>query len=242
MIKHRLVTRFAKAAALIIACIVVSFGAARAQSTVFNIPSTDVQSRGAVYLEADFIVHFGSVREGGYQEVGPRVVVGLPGNMEVGVNAFYTRALPLEPIVVEPNFKWQFYNNENYGLAFAAGVLMSTPVTRRSEGVTTAQLYVVGSKSVKGTYGPRVTFGGYHLVGKLDTDIDKTGVMLGVEQPLTKRISFVTDWSSGNNDYGYLTVGTGITLSPRSLLYSGYSFGNEGRGNNYLGVFYGYTF
>lgn len=119
---------------------------------------------------------------------------------------------------------------------------MSTPVTRRSEGVTTAQLYVVGSKSVKGAYGPRVTFGGYHLVGKLDADIDKTGVMLGVEQPLTKRLSFVTDWSSGNNDYGYLTVGTGWTLSPKSLLYTGYSFGNEGRGNNYLGVFYGYTF
>ena len=227
---------------LMLACISSAVAAADAQSTVFNIPSTDVQSRGDVYLEADFIVHFGSVREGGYQEYEPRVVVGLPGNMEAGVNVIYTRALPLEPITVEPNFKWQFYNNEKNGLAFAAGVLMSTPVTRRSEGVTTAQLYLVGSKSVKGTYGPRVTFGGYHLIGKLDDDIDKTGVMLGVEQPLTKRLSFVTDWSSGNNDYGYLTVGAGLTLSPKSLLYTGYSFGNEGRGNNYLGVFYGYTF
>ncbi len=216
--------------------------ATRAQSTVFNIPSTDVQSRGDVYLEADFIVHFGSVREGGYQEYGPRVVVGLPGNMEVGVNAFYTRALPAEPIVVEPNFKWQFFNDEERGLAFATGVLISTPVTRRSDGTTTAQLYLVGSKSFKGTYGPRVTFGGYHLVGSLDDDIDKSGVMLGLEQPITKRVSLVTDWSSGNNDYGYLVVGTGITLSPKSLLYTGYNFGNQGRGNNYLGVFYGYTF
>jgi hypothetical protein len=66
--------------------------------------------------------------------------------------------------------------------------------------------------------------------------------MLGLEQPLTKRISFVTDWSSGNNDYGYLVVGTGITLSPKSFLYTGYNFGNQGRGNNYLGIFYGYTF
>lgn len=77
---------------LALGCISIVVTTAHAQSTVFNIPSTDVQSRGDVYLEADFIVHFGSVREGGYQEVGPRVVVGLPGNMEVGVNAFYTRA------------------------------------------------------------------------------------------------------------------------------------------------------
>lgn len=227
---------------LLVLVLLVGFSMARAQSTVFNIPSTDVQSPRKVYLEADFIIHFGSLREGGYQEYGPRVVVGLPGNMELGVNAFHTRAEPPEPIVIEPNFKWQFYNNEKTGLAFATGVLISTPVTRRSSGTTSAQIYVVGSKSFEGTHAPRVTFGGYRLVGDHDDDIDKTGVMLGLEQPLTKRISFLTDWSSGNNDYGYLVVGTGVTLSPKSSLYTGYNFGNQGRGNNYLGVFYGYTF
>lgn len=227
-----------------LALTVVLFGVAgaQAQSTVFNIPSTDVQARGKVYLEADFMIHFGSLREGGYQEYGPRVVVGLPGNMEVGVNAFHTRAEPPESIQIEPNFKWQFYANEAKGLAFATGILVSTPVTRRSTGTTSAQIYVVGSKSFERSYAPRVTFGGYRLIGSLDDDIDKTGVMLGLEQPITKKISFVTDWSSGNNDYGYLVVGTGITLTPKSLFYTGYNFGNQGRGNNYLGVFYGYTF
>ncbi len=225
-----------------ISMLALSVMAASAQSTVFNIPSTDVQSPGKVYLEADFLIHFGTLREGGYQEYGPRVVVGLPGNMEVGINAFHTRAEPAEPIELQPNFKWQFYSNEKNGLAFATGVLISTPITRRSQGTTTAQVYVVGSKSFEGTHGPRVTFGGYHLIGSLEDGIDKNGVILGLEQPITKRISFVTDWSSGNNDYGYLVVGTGITLSPKSLFYTGYNFGNQGRGNNYLGVFYGYTF
>lgn len=228
--------------ALLLATLGLAGANVTAQSTVFNIPSSDVQARGSVYLEADFMIHFGSLREGGYQEYGSRLVVGLPGNMEVGVNGFYTRADPAEPIELQPNFKWQFYENEKKGLAFATGVLISTPITRRSSGTTSAQIYVVGSKSFEGTYGPRVTFGGYHLLGSLDDDIDTNGVMLGLEQPLTKKISFVTDWSSGNNDYGYLVVGTGITLSPKSLLYTGYNFGNQGRGNNYLGVFYGYTF
>jgi hypothetical protein len=242
LIKLQVRTATLRPLALAISALLLGFTCASAQSTVFNIPSTDVQPRGKVYLEANFIIHFGSLREGGYQEYGPRVVVGLPGNMEVGINAFHTRAEPAEPIEIQPNFKWQFYANEKKGLAFATGVLISTPVTRHSSGTTSAQLYVVGSKSFEGSYGPRVTFGGYRLVGSLDDDIDKNGVMLGLEQPLTKRISFVTDWSSGKNDYGYLVVGTGITLSPNGLLYTGYNFGNQGRGNNYLGIFYGYTF
>jgi hypothetical protein len=228
--------------AVLSACLLLSAGSVLAQSTVFNIPATDVQAPGKVYLEANFITHFGSIREGGYQTYGPRVAVGLPGNTEVGVNAFYTRALPAEPIDIQPNFKWQFYADEKRGLAFAAGVVISTPVTRRSLGTTYAQLYLVGSKNFEGSHGPRVTFGGYRLVGSFDDDIDKTGVMLGLEQPINKQISFVTDWSSGNNDYGYLVVGTGITLSPKNLLYAGYNFGNQGRSNNSLGVFYGYTF
>ena len=117
---------------LLSACLLFSFSSAAAQSTVFNIPSSDVQAPRKVYLEADFITHFASYKDGGYQ-----------------------------------------------------------------------------------TYG---------------------------EQPLTKKFSFVSDWSSGNNDFGYLVVGTGITLSPKSLLYAGYNFGNQGRGNNSLGVFYGYSF
>jgi hypothetical protein len=213
-----------------------------AQSTVFNIPATDVQSPGQVYLEANFIMHYGSIREGGYRTYGPRVVVGLPGNTEVGVNVYYTRALPAEPIDVQPNFKWRFYANEKRGLAFATGVLISTPVTRRSLANTYAQIYVVGSKSFSGAYAPRVTFGGYHLVGSFDDDTDKTGVLLGFEQPITKKLSFVTDWSSGNNDFGYVVAGVGYTFSPKSLLYAGYNFGNQGRGNNSLGIFYGHTF
>ncbi|MEK6282880.1 MAG: hypothetical protein AABN95_21185 [Acidobacteriota bacterium] len=239
---HNLRAYFITKLTLFSACLLLSLSSTAAQSTVFNIPATDVQSPGKVYLEANFIMHYGSIREGGYRNYGPRVVVGLPGNTEVGVNVYYTRALPAEPILVQPNFKWQFYSDENRGLAFATGVLISTPITRRSSGTTSAQVYAVGSKDFSGKYGPRVTFGGYRLVGSFDEETDKTGVLLGYEQPITRKISFVTDWSSGNNQYGYLVAGTGITFSPKSLLYAGYNFGNQGRGNNSLGIFYGHTF
>ncbi|HEV7797976.1 MAG TPA: hypothetical protein VGO73_07465 [Pyrinomonadaceae bacterium] len=226
--------------ALVGACLLCS--TASAQSTIFNIPSSDVQAPRKVYLEADFITHFASYQNGGYQTYGPRIVVGLPGNTEVGVNAFYTRTSPGEPVEVQPNFKWRFYNNEQRGLALAAGVLISIPVTRRRDGRTTGMLYLVGSKTFPGTHGPRVTFGGYTLAGRFDAGTDKTGVLAGFEQPLTKKLSFVTDWFSGNNDVGYVTSGAGITLSPKQNIYAGYSFGNQGRGNNSLGIYYGYSF
>ncbi|HVQ39526.1 MAG TPA: hypothetical protein VMS31_18450, partial [Pyrinomonadaceae bacterium] len=162
------------------ACLLAGLSSGAAQSTIFNVPSTDVESPGKVYVEADFIMHYASYRDGGFQTYGPRVVVGLPGKTEVGVNLYYTRARPGEPIDIQPNFKWQFYENEKLGLAFATGVVISTPITRRRRGNTYAMAYALGSKTFSGNYGPRVTFGGYRLVGSFDDGTDKTGVILGL--------------------------------------------------------------
>ena len=67
-------------------------------------------------------------------------------------------------------------------------------------------------------------------------------MLAGYEQPLTKKLSFVTDWVSGNNNLGYVTSGAGFTFSPKNNIYAGYSFGNHGRGNNSFSVYYGHTF
>jgi hypothetical protein len=227
---------------MLVTCLLTVTAGAAAQSTVFNIPSSDVLEPRKVYVEAEFITHFASYQNGGYQTYGPHVVAGLPGNTEVGINAFYTRASPAEPVTIEPNFKWQFYNNEKIGVALAAGVLISIPVTHRRSANTTGMVYLVGSKSFEASHAPRLTFGGYRLVGRFDDGTDKTGVLAGYEQPITKRLSFLVDWFSGNNDLGYVTAGTGLTLSPRDSVYAGYSFGNQGRGNNSLGIYYGRTF
>ncbi len=229
---------FALAACLLL--ITTAAPAVTAQTTIFDKPSTDIEAPGKVYLEADFITHFGSFADGGYQTYGPRVVVGLPGNMEIGVNAFYTRASGAQPLDLQPNFKWQFYADESRGLAAAAGVLFSIPVTHRRSGVTTAMLYAVASKTL-GSDGPTFTGGGYTLAGRLEDGVTRNGVMLGFSQPITSKLEFLADWASGNNDYGYGTVATGLTLSKNSF-YAGYNFGNHGRGNNSLGLYYGRHF
>ena len=66
--------------------------------------------------------------------------------------------------------------------------------------------------------------------------------MAGYEQPLAKRVSFVMDWASGRNRFGYVTPGFSFATTQHSNLYTGYSIGNQGRRNNALFAFYGITF
>ena len=222
---------------------IVSAEIAQGQSTVFNMPSTDVVSPKRTYVEADFISHLASYDKGGYQLYGIRTVYGLRRKMELGTNVYYTSSSDSpEPIVVEPNFKWQFYDDEGKGLSAAAGALVSIPVSHRSSGSTSGFFYAVGSKKFKGDSGPRISTGAYVLAAHADQGTSKYGMLIGYEQPLNERFSFVSDWNSGKNDLGYLAAGVGITLSPKSNLYIGYNVGNQGRGNNELGIYYGFTF
>ncbi len=54
--------------------------------------------------------------------------------------------------------------------------------------------------------------------------------------------TFVADWLSGKNRFGYVTPGFSVALPRGSALYAGYSIGNVGRKNNALFVYYGITF
>ena len=55
-------------------------------------------------------------------------------------------------------------------------------------------------------------------------------------------MTFVADWFSGKNAFGYVTPGFSFTLPKSSLFNVGYSIGNHGRGNNALFLYYGITF
>lgn len=212
-----------------------------AQSTIFNIPSTDAVAKKKVYFEFDFISHLESHDNGGFQTYVPRAVVGLGKGVEVGVNVAATRSAAPTVVYIQPNIKWQFYANEDKGVALSAGAIAYTPLKDRDLNDSFGFFYANVSKKLKGRYGPRVTVGGYGL-GGIEADVDKGGAMVGYEQPLASRASFVADWFSGKNGFGYVTPGFSFTLPKNGLLNIGYSIGNYGRKNNALFVYYGVTF
>lgn len=213
-----------------------------AQSTLFNIPSTDVVPAKKVYLEFDFVSHLESYDKGGFQSYIPRAVVGVGKKFEVGVNVGFTRSAVPNSVEIQPNIKYQAYANEKNGVAVSTGVVLYAPVTRRAGTNTFAMAYGNVSKQVTGKYGPRLTGGYYGLINRVNGTGARQGAMVGYEQPITPKVKFVADWFSGNNRFGYVTPGIAITTSKTSALYAGYSIGNEGRRNNALFVYYGITF
>ena len=214
-----------------------------AQSTLMNVPSTDVVAAKKLYLEMDFITNYASQRENSFQNYIPRAVVGVGRNVEVGVNVSYTHVPGgCQPIEVQPNIKWQFYSNEASGTAAAVGCILYAPITHRAGTNTLAMCYTVGSKKLSGNYGPRFTGGAYTLLHAREADGTKTGAIAGYEQPLTKRVGFLVDWFSGENRFGYVSPGLSFITSKNSSLYTGYAIANHGRGNNALFAYYGYQF
>ena len=228
---------------LIIGIFLSSFCIAAAQSTIATVPSADVVSDKKVYLEFDFISQYANRHESGFQSYVPRAVVGVGHNIEVGANLVYTDGFGVnQPIEIQPGLKWQFYRNEQKGVAAAAGAMLYTPLTHRAGTDAFVMLYAVISKKVAGKFGPRLTGGGYALVGRNEGAGPRGGVIAAYEQPLVPRVSFVMDWSSGANRFGYVTPGLSFATTKRSLLFTGYSIGNQGRGNNALFTYYGITF
>jgi len=227
---------------LLVALVAMCGNKALAQSTIFNIPSTDVVAKKKVYFEFDLITHLESHDNGGFQSYVPRVVVGVGKGVEIGLNVSATDSAAPTVVYAQPNIKWQAWASEEKGAAMTFGAIAFTPLRNRDANDTFGLFYGNASKKFKGDYGPRFTVGGYGL-GGLDIDgVDKGGAMVGYEQPLGKKVSFVADWFSGRNAFGFVTPGFSFALPKSSLLNIGYSIGNFGRKNNGLFVYYGVTF
>jgi hypothetical protein len=213
-----------------------------AQSSIFNVPTTDVLPPQELYVEADYIAHPAPYEKAGFQYFGPAIIYGVRKNFEIGVNVYYTRSIEPDAAELQPHGKWQFFNDEESGFAAAAGGILFIPLKNRATTSTKAMLYATLSQQIKRKYGPRITAGAYSFLGRMQEGENRAGILLGLEQPLHSKLMFVTDWYSGYNSFGYAAAGIGITLPKESYLYAGYSFGNQGRGNNWLGIFFGRTF
>jgi hypothetical protein len=232
-----------------------------AQSTIFNIPTTDTVAKGKAYAEFDFLPQIPATDASRTYIYNPRLVVGAPGRLEFGVNVptLNTRGSGTSATnaYIQPNAKWKLYENEKAGVGMAVGVLLNTPLNNRSFQDSWGLLYGLISEKIKtGDYSPRFHAGFYGVVsanqdpnqGPVSFLGPRTGAILGYEQPVYKKISFVADWLSGKNNLGYFTPGISIALPANGLLNAGYSFGNDSWAdsnairNRYAFVYYGITF
>jgi hypothetical protein len=215
---------------------------AAAQSTIFNIPSTDTVAPSKAYFEFDYVMQLPKPDSDQFQVFTPRLVAGVSPQLEVGINVGVTHYSDGGGNVTyfQPDAKYKFWADDDKGLAASAGVVFYVP----TKSVYDKFGLIYGNVSKKIKQGSRFTFGAYGAPG-LDADT-KGGVILGAEVPLTPKVSFVADWFSGKNFFGYFTLGISVTLPHSALFNIGYSIGNDSGTPDYrnraLFAYYGITF
>lgn len=228
---------------LVVATFLIFPTDSRGQSSLFNIPTADTLPKGEPYIEVDFDGHFAKYRNGGWQSYGVMAIYGVNSRSEVGINAYSTRGESgFESIELQPNFKFKAYENEKLGLIISGGVIAYVPVKGGRLRNSQVAAYAVVGKSFDHDLAPSFTAGAYELLGSNPDRSSRRGFLLGIQQPVHKRVSLVADWNTANNRFGYAAVGVGVILTKRNYLYSAYYFGNEGRANNSFGIYYGFTF
>jgi hypothetical protein len=238
---------------LVFGLAVVAVQPAAAQSTIFNIPTTDTVAPKKGYFEFDYLKQMPTPDEpaSSWQIFTPRFIVGAGSKVEVGVN--FANTVYSEDggtyAQIQPNVKFKFYNNDDAGVAVAAGVIYYGALNYRDETDDFGMVYGLISKKVKsGNYGPRFHAGIYGSMSYADDE--QVGAIIGYEQPVAGKVSIVADWFSGKNFWGYFTPGISFTLPHSGLLNIGYSIGNnawnddEGNDshNKALFIYYGITF
>ncbi len=228
-------------AAFFLCTVLFVSGVVSGQTTLFNIPTADTLQKGSWGVEGDFITKPVSYRDGGYQTYGYRVAYGLDNKTELGTNFYLTYDGDKTSAQAEFSVKRNVYRTERLGVSVSGGAVAFVPLRPQNGETTTVMVYGVGSKTVNALNGMTVTGGAYHVFGGSDFG-DRTGAIVGVNQPIVDRVSFVADWFSGKNRLGYASAGLNFAVTKRQYLTTGYSFGNSGRGNNAFAAYYGITF
>jgi hypothetical protein len=161
---------------------------------------------------------------------------------EVGANFYYTRSEGESTGQAEFSLKQNLYRNEKLGVTVSGGTVVYVPLKSSNGDKTAVLVYANAAKTIEAVNGLTVTGGVYSIFGGGKEFGTKTGVMVGIVQPIAKKISFVADWYSGKNRLGYSSAGINYNITNRQFILSGYSFGNSGRGNNAFAAYYGYAF
>ncbi len=232
------------AAAVIVLMLLCGTGSkTRAQQTIFNVPSTDVLDRGKVYAELDASFKPNdSETVPRFSSFVPRVVAGVGGRVEVGLNVTGNVQPGADSTTLVPTIKYKFYDGKENGFAVAGGDHLFIPVRNRVYNAGN-YVYLEFSKTFKKT-GTRLTAGGYDFTRNVVASGNRAGGQFGFEQPVSKTVTLAADYFTGKHAAGYFTPGVIFKVGGKTTGYAGYSVGNQHpqNGNHFFLLELGYNF
>ena len=216
---------------------------ARAQQTVFNVPTTDVLDKGKVYFELDISAKPNDSNAlNKFSSFVPRLVVGTGSNVEIGLNITGNVQPGPDSTTLVPAVKWRVYNGGDNGWAIVVGDHVFIPVHNKGFDAGNYS-YVMVQKTFKTK--TRIGFGS----GVFSKDVVAPNAVRGtgqftIEQPITSKFGVASDWYTGKHSFGYWTSGGYYKLTKKLTGYAAYSVGNTNasNGNHFLYFEVGYNF
>lgn len=195
--------------------------------TIFNVPSADATPKGHVFVqdEAQFRgwnpdafylnTTYGAVGVGHNTEIDTTLYnVGSPATQNISIGAGFKSCIPI------PVLKDKFPERE---YKFTVGSQMLFGVEGNGIGNWTyahlsGRLPVTKTRLTAGiSYGTKQVFGQ-----------ETTAAILGVEQPVTKKLTLISDWFSGSEHFaGYWISGFSYALPKNATFYAGYQIPNS---------------
>lgn len=215
---------------------------ANAQQTIFNVPSTDVLDKDKVYGELDVALKPNNQPDvQRFSSFVPRMVVGVGGNVEIGLNINGNIQPGADATTLVPTVKYRFYQNEKNDVAVVAGTNVFIPVRNRTYNIGSYS-YVNASKTFNEK--TRLTAGGYFYSKNVVATSSRGGAQFGVEHTVNSKFIVAADYLTGKHANGYFTPGVFYKPTPKVTGYFGYSIGNDNArgGNNFFLFETGYNF
>ena len=213
-----------------------------AQQTIFNVPTTDVLDKGKVYGELDASFKVNNQRDvRRFSSFVPRVVVGVGGNVEIGLNVTGNIQPDSDSTTLVPAIKYRFYQNKKKDFSIVAGTNVFIPVRNRSYNIGSYS-YVNASKTFNEK--TRLTAGAFVYSKNVVSTAARGGGQFGFEHTVNSKFVVAADYLTGKHANGYFTPGVFYKPTPKVTGYFGYSIGNDNakHGNNFFLFELGYNF
>lgn len=193
-----------------------------AQQTLFDVPSADVTEAGMIFLqhESQFSNNFGLFTNYG--------AYGIGKNTEIDLTLFGVGTKKVRNEVLGIGFKKIFPIHEKSETKFTFGTLV--PISLKGNGVGGYFYSHLSTRLPK--VKTRITSGIFIGTTTLFSR-DFISFIGGIEQPISKRFSLITDWYSGKHSYGFLISGFSYAFNNNLTLWAGYQIrNNRTNGNN----------
>jgi hypothetical protein len=219
---------------------------ARAQQTIFNVPSSDVLPKAKVYGELDVTWKPNKDADNvtpRFSSFVPRVVFGAGGDVEVGLNITGNVQPGADATALVPAIKWRAYDGKDNGWSVVAGDHLFIPVRNKAYKAGN-YVYAQISRSFGGGK-TRLTAGGYDFSPDVvAANAQRAGGQFGFEHAVNSKLTVQADWFTGKHAAGYFTPGFYVKPHPKVTVYGGYSIGNADadKGNHFFYAAIGVNF